>query len=172
MSKAPLIDGAYLAQHAVYFEPADDVEATKLQQRLIAMGYTWRGDMASVSFVARCVADGLTALPEGRMMCGQPADTKTVPGRYENFFAISYEDSTTINLLVRGLERSVRMMGQQVDDNTRRLEPVGKLANEFSALAARQKTIEDNQFQINKKLDELLSLLRPPNLEIKKTRQP
>ncbi len=170
--KQPLIDAAYLRKNALFFEPQNETEAAKLQQRLIALGYVWRNDMNTVSFVSRCVADGITALPEGRMMLGQPAGIATVNARYEDFFALDEDSEASLHLLVRNLERSVRMMGQQVDDNTRRLEPVSKLAAEFSQLSARQKAIEDAQFDIKKKLDELIDLLRPRDLSIKKQRQP
>ena len=170
--KQPLIDATYLRKNALFFEPESAAEAIKLQQRLIAHGYVWRQDMQTVAFVQRCVADGITALPEGRMICGQPAGVKSIPARYEDFFALDEDNEASLKLLVRNLERSVAMIGKQADEATQSVHSLQNMPGDFNRLANRQQAIEDRQARIEAQLAELLELLRPRTLEIKKQRQP
>ena len=165
------LSAAYLASTAVYFEPADREEAEAIQKRLIDLGYAWGiNNQATISYLNRCVDLGITALPSGRMFCGEPADHKVVRHPYEDLTG-----EPLLRAAMRETLNEARDGGRVINELRRHIDAeTGKLKRsmhaEFDQIARRQQTIEDTQAQIMARLDEVLALLKPKplDLEVKK----
>lgn len=165
------LSSTYMRQHAVYFEPVDTAEAEAIQRRLIDLGYTWGVNQKNVAYVQKCLRDGITALPSGRMFCGEPSDFKVVHHTYEEL-----NGEPLLRAAVQKLSSAVQHDAKALDDlradvrsETSKLRQ--SMRAEFDMLARRQQAIEDNQRQIIERLDEVLELLKPKpiDLGIKKT---
>lgn len=157
---------AYLSKTAVYFEPLDAPEAEAIQRRLLDLGYTWGVNQTKVAYVNKCVQYGITALPGGRMFCGEPSDHKVVHHTYEEL-----NGEPLLRAAVHKLSSAVEGDAKAIDDLRKDLRTeTSKLRQsmqaEFDMVSRRQQAIEDNQREIKAQLDEVLSLLRPKPLDL------
>lgn len=165
------LSAAYLRQHAVYFEPIDEAETKAIQRRLLDLGYTWGVNQKNVAYVQKCLRDGITALPSGRMFCGEPHDHKVVRHTFEDL-----NGEPLLRAAVQKLSSAVHEDARAIEDLRNDMKrDVGALRSDmhrqFEHVARRQQGIEDSQRQIIARLDELMALIRPKpiDLGIKKT---
>lgn len=166
------LSASYLARTAVYFEPVDAAEAEAIQKRLIDLGYCWGVNQKNVAYVQKCVRDGITALPGGRMFCGEPSDHKVVHHTYEELngepllraavqklSSAVHDDAKAIDELLRELKRDTATLRSDMNRN-------------FEDVSRRQRSIEDNQRVILERLDEVLTLLKPKPLDLGVAKKP
>ena len=166
------LSASYLARTAVYFEPVDSVEAEAIQRRLIDLGYSWGVNQKSVAYVNKCVQNGITALPGGRMFCGEPSDHKVVHHTYEELngepllraavhrlSSAVHDDAKAIDELRRDLKRDTATLRSDMHRN-------------FEEVSRRQRGIEDTQRVILERLDEVLTLLKPKPLDLGVLKKP
>lgn len=160
------LSASYLAKHAVYFEPADSAEAEAIQKRLLDLGYHWGANQKSVAYVQKCVQNGITALPGGRMFCGEPSDHQVVRHTYEelNGEPLLRAAVQKLSNAVHDDSKAIGELRQHFQAETTKLKY--SMQAEFDQLGRRQKTLEDNQAHIMAQLDELLELLRPKPLDL------
>ena len=160
------LSASYLAKTAVHFEPLDAAEAEAIQKRLIDLGYCWGVNQKNVAYVNKCVQYGITALPGGRMFCGEPSDHTVVRHTYEEL-----NGEPLLRAAVQKLSSAVHDDARAIEDlRTDMRAETSKLRNsmqaEFDMVSRRQKSIEDNQARIMAQLDEVLTLLRPKPIDL------
>lgn len=185
-----LLTARYLRDHIVHFEPHDLPEAENIQRKLFEMGYRWPSGKR-VAYAGRCLSLGLTALPDGRLLCGLPEGVSAAPHDYRDFFtdapppAPAPPPARPVAAPVRQaaartqppadsasleLARLARLVETALDDSrTARVIAKHEVAQGFTALAQRLQKLEDGQKALADKVDRLTRQLAPPPLEIKKT---
>lgn len=166
------LSASYLAKTAVHFEPVDAQEAEAIQKRLIDLGYHWGVGQKQVSYLQKCVQYGITALPGGRMFCGEPSDHTVVHHTYEEL-----NGEPLLRAAVQKLSSAVQHDAKAIDELRADLRgETSKLRQsmraEFDMMARRQQTIEDNQRVIMSQLGEVLELLKPKPLDFGVVKKP
>lgn len=157
----------FFIRQAAYFEPVDQHEATLIQQYFLSLGYNWGPGNKTVRFVQRCVDQGITALPGGRLFCGMPDGETAVTLRYEDLPAPKKPTPMQPSAAMSEIERFRLLTDVQLREVREQMTRQGRdLTTSYNALSRRLDDIEKAQRAMDGKLDEILDLLRPAKLTL------
>lgn len=195
------IDEKFLKANAVFFEPADLREVGLIQRRLFDLGYVWKNGGAVLAHELRCLRMGITAMPDGQLLCGMPGEVNAVTRSCYDLFAPQsavpktppaspaprvpypvpsarvHAPSVKVPVDLDRVAAEVAAIGQQIekaalDSRTQAQQVKNEMAKSFTDLARRQKDLEDGQRRVMDRLDELIALLSPQELQVLKKDAP